>query len=96
MSGLSLFHAPHVEHLYCKPDVTPLLCGTELYIPLKVSIKTAVDLFSLRSFSLLFVERESKTTFHPLLVVKGGNTTAIKASVATSLLLRSGCCLNRL
>lgn len=46
MSGLSLFHAPHVEHLYCKPDVTPLLCGTELYIPLKVSIKTAVDLFS--------------------------------------------------
>lgn len=85
MSGLSGFHAPHVEHLYCKPDVTPLLCGTELYIPLKVSIKTAVDLFS-----LLFVERASKTTFHPLLVVKGENTTAIKASVATSLLLRSG------
>lgn len=91
MSGLFLFHAPHVEDLYCKPNVTPLLCGTELYIPLKVSIKTAVDLFS-----LLFVERESKTTFHPLLVVKGENTTSIKASVATSLLLRSGCCLNRL
>lgn len=91
MSGLSLFHAPHVEHLYCKPNVTPLLCGTELYIPLKVSIKTAVDLSS-----LLFVEKESKTTFHPLLVVKGENTPAIKASVATSLLLRSGCCLNRL
>lgn len=52
MSGLSLFHAPHVEHLYCKPNVTPLLCGTELYIPLKVSIKTAVDLFSL-NFCLL-------------------------------------------